>query len=169
MSARWGYYAVRIGRIPGVYYDHETYMAQMTGFPFAQGKRFNTEDEAYEYLYEKADITEDPEAEEGTEPKEENTDASGDKKKVSKDGVGDLKDDQRPCACTAHSCEVGRGLIFNEMTQIKNDLKKKMEQISADMHTLVRKIEDILGEEDGAIEQQAIKKRKVESDTGRER
>ena len=40
------YYAVRVGRQPGVYTDHEAFSAQVVGYSGAVSKRFKTEADA---------------------------------------------------------------------------------------------------------------------------
>jgi ribonuclease HI len=50
MSVPW-HYAVRVGRVPGIYPDWPSCQAQVTGFPGAQFKKFATEGEADAFLH----------------------------------------------------------------------------------------------------------------------
>lgn len=46
------YYAVAVGRVPGVYYDWATVEEQVNGFPGARHKKFKTKEEASGYIKE---------------------------------------------------------------------------------------------------------------------
>ena len=44
------YYAVKVGKKPGIYVDYHAFAQQMRGHKNAQGKAFKTETEARQYL-----------------------------------------------------------------------------------------------------------------------
>ena len=50
------FYAVRIGRTPGIYMSWEDCRKMVDGYPKAEYKSFKTEEEAFSYLHPKEDI-----------------------------------------------------------------------------------------------------------------
>jgi len=157
------FYAVRIGRQPGVYTTTEEYLRQMEGFPYAKGKKFINEEDAWEYVNE-TEVEEDSRSSMQAAQRRMGMAMAGFPRPfdIYDDCVQDpskfkqAKHFGAPCPCSVHDCDRGREMVISEMRQIKTALKRQMVILQETLMILAGRTEDMLGLEDGAIKGQML-------------